>query len=44
MVGHFGVLGMHERMEQIGGSLAVVSEPGAGTTVSARLPVPRRAG
>ncbi len=37
--GHFGVLGMRERMEQIGGTLEVVSEPGAGATVSARLPL-----
>jgi ligand-binding sensor domain-containing protein/two-component sensor histidine kinase len=37
--GHFGILGMRERMEQIGGTLEVVSDPGAGTTVSARLEV-----
>jgi ligand-binding sensor domain-containing protein/two-component sensor histidine kinase len=38
-VGHFGVLGMRERMEQIGGTLEVASAPGAGTAVSARLPL-----
>lgn len=37
--GHFGILGMRERLEQIGGTLDVCSEPGAGTTVSARLPL-----
>jgi signal transduction histidine kinase len=37
--GHFGILGMRERMEQIGGSLEVTSSPGAGTTVTARLPL-----
>lgn len=36
--GHFGILGMRERMEQIGGSLELTSTPGAGTTVTARLP------
>lgn len=39
--GHFGILGMRERMEQIGGTLDVSSEPGAGATVSARLPISR---
>jgi ligand-binding sensor domain-containing protein/signal transduction histidine kinase len=37
--GHFGILGMCERMEQIGGSLEVTSSPGGGTTVAARLPL-----
>ncbi|MEO8371301.1 MAG: two-component regulator propeller domain-containing protein [Candidatus Solibacter sp.] len=36
--GHFGILGMRERMEQIWGSLEVSSTPGKGTTVTARLP------
>ena len=35
--GHFGILGMRERIEQTGGSLEVVSSPGTGTTVTARL-------
>jgi ligand-binding sensor domain-containing protein/signal transduction histidine kinase len=35
--GHFGILGMRERMEQILGTLEIVSEPGAGTLVTARL-------
>jgi ligand-binding sensor domain-containing protein/signal transduction histidine kinase len=37
--GHFGILGMRERMEQIGGSLEVTSGRGKGTTVVARLPL-----
>lgn len=41
--GHFGVLGMRERLEQIGGQLDLASEPGMGTTVSARLPFPAAA-
>jgi signal transduction histidine kinase len=36
--GHFGMLGMRERMEQIWGTLEILSEPGAGTLVTARLP------
>jgi signal transduction histidine kinase len=36
---HFGILGMRERMEQIGGTLDVLSTPGHGTTVTASLPV-----
>jgi ligand-binding sensor domain-containing protein/signal transduction histidine kinase len=36
--GHFGILGMRERMEQIGGSLEVASTLGNGTTVTAHLP------
>jgi len=37
--GHFGILGMRERMEQIGGFLELTSIPGTGTTVTARLPL-----
>ncbi len=39
--GHFGILGMRERMEQIGGTLEVSSAPGEGATISARLPLAR---
>jgi signal transduction histidine kinase len=39
----FGLLGMRERVELLGGEFGVASAPGAGTTVSARLPVRRRA-
>lgn len=34
-----GILGMSERMELLGGSLSVESQPGAGCTVYARLPL-----
>ncbi len=34
-----GLQGMADRVEAIGGSLSVVSAPGAGTTVSGRVPV-----
>jgi len=35
-----GILGMHERMELIGGSAKVASSPGGGTRVSLRVPIP----
>jgi ligand-binding sensor domain-containing protein/signal transduction histidine kinase len=42
--GHFGILGMRERMEQISGSLEVNSSPGRGATITAHLPLePARA-
>jgi signal transduction histidine kinase len=31
--GHYGLTGMRERAAMIGGTLEVISEPGAGTTV-----------
>jgi signal transduction histidine kinase len=34
----FGLRSMHERMEQIGGTLTVESAPGEGTTISASAP------
>jgi signal transduction histidine kinase len=34
-----GVLGMQERVTLLGGSLAVESAPGRGTTVIARVPL-----
>lgn len=37
--GHFGLMGMHERATLYGGQLHIVSAPGQGTTVSARLPL-----
>ncbi len=36
--GHFGVAGMRERAESIGGTLTVMSQPGRGAVVTARLP------
>jgi len=38
--GHYGLTGMRERAEAIGGTLEVTSEPGAGTTVRMRAPAP----
>ena len=37
--GHFGLLGMRERAERLGGSLDVSSEPGAGTEVRISVPL-----
>jgi signal transduction histidine kinase len=39
--GHFGVAGMRERVEQLGGSLQVASGPGQGTRVIAAVPLDR---
>lgn len=36
--GGYGLEGMRRRMEQVGGDVAVHSSPGAGTTVSVRVP------
>jgi signal transduction histidine kinase len=38
----FGLLGMHERTELLGGTLAVDSAPGRGATVTVSFPVHRR--
>jgi signal transduction histidine kinase len=35
--GHYGLVGMRERAERIGGTLAVLSEAGAGTTVTVQV-------
>lgn len=37
--GHFGLTSMRERATRLGGILSVESAPGAGTTVSVRVPV-----
>jgi signal transduction histidine kinase len=37
--GHFGLVGMHERMELVGGALRLVSAPGQGTTAAAWAPL-----
>ena len=39
----FGLTGMRERVESLAGTLVVDAAPGAGTTVTARLPARRRA-
>ena len=36
--GHFGLAGMRERAESIGGTLTVMSQPGRGAVVTATLP------
>ncbi|HWX75592.1 MAG TPA: GAF domain-containing protein [Solirubrobacteraceae bacterium] len=40
----FGLLGMRERADLLGGELLIESAPGGGTTVSAHLPVAQRLG
>ena len=40
--GHFGLLGMRERAERLGGTLDFSSAPGAGTLVTVSVPLPRR--
>jgi two-component system sensor histidine kinase UhpB len=37
--GHIGLVGMRERARALGGEFALVSRPGAGTTITVRLPV-----
>ncbi len=41
--GGFGLGGMRARAERIAGTVEVESEPGAGTAVSARVPLVRQA-
>jgi len=38
--GHFGVLGMRERAERLGGELRLDSHPGEGTEVEVEVPLP----
>ena len=40
--GHYGIVGMRERVEQLGGIFLLRSSPGSGTAVVARLPLGRR--
>jgi signal transduction histidine kinase/ligand-binding sensor domain-containing protein len=40
--GHFGLQGMRERTEMLRGTMQLDSRPGAGTTLSIEIPVPRR--
>jgi ligand-binding sensor domain-containing protein/signal transduction histidine kinase len=37
--GHFGIIGMRERVEQAGGTFAIKSHPGHGTLVAATMPL-----
>jgi two-component system, NarL family, sensor kinase len=37
-LGHFGLAGMNERIKLLGGSLCILSEPGAGTNVEVSIP------
>lgn len=38
--GHFGLLGMRERAERLGGEFRLASQPGEGTEVEVRAPLP----
>ena len=40
--GHLGLRSMQERAARLAGTLRVTSEPGSGTTIHGRLPVPAR--
>jgi signal transduction histidine kinase len=40
---HLGIRAMHERAAILGGTLTIVSSPGAGTTVIAEVPLPTSA-
>jgi len=42
--GHFGLVGMRERLEAAGGLLTIDSEPGTGTRLTAHVPRQRTAG
>lgn len=37
--GHFGLVGMRERTERIGGKLGITSQPGEGTTIRIEVPL-----
>ena len=39
-LGHFGLLGMHERAQLAGAQVSLASEPGKGTLISIELPLP----
>jgi signal transduction histidine kinase len=40
MGGHFGLIGIRERAERIGGEFRLESHPGAGTEVEVTVPLP----
>ena len=37
--GHFGLLGIRERTERLGGQVSITSTPGAGTTIRVEIPI-----
>jgi signal transduction histidine kinase len=39
--GHFGLVGIRERVKSIGGQLFLNSRPGAGTELAVSVPIPR---
>jgi signal transduction histidine kinase len=39
--GHFGIIGIRERVEKLGGHLELRSQPGKGTTVEVKVPLPK---
>ena len=39
--GHLGLVGMHERVQMLGGDTSITSQPGGPTVISARLPAVR---
>jgi signal transduction histidine kinase len=39
--GHFGLLGMRERISLLGGECRITSRPGAGTEIRIRVPLKR---
>jgi signal transduction histidine kinase len=41
--GHFGLAGIRERVEELGGELSIDTAPGRGTTIRARVPLPEEA-
>ena len=41
--GHFGIVGMRERLLNFGGEFRIESRPGAGTVVQACFPLGRKA-
>ena len=38
--GHFGLIGMRERAERLGGEMRLASHPGEGTEVEVKVPLP----
>ncbi|HJS50819.1 MAG TPA: ATP-binding protein, partial [Pyrinomonadaceae bacterium] len=41
--GGHGITGMRKRVEQLGGKLQIISEPGTGTTIALSLPLQEQA-